>query len=330
MQRGRRDAWPFPATSPSPIARSCWRASRRDRARSRFSRERGLPGEPARPCARSACTSSSRAPTPGDRPGRGAARAASAAHALDMGNAGTAMRLVHGLAGAADFRSTLVGDESLMRRPMERVARAAARDGRRRAHRGRHAAGGDRRRPAAARHRLRMPVASAQVKSAILLAGLYAEGTHDRALAGGVPRPHRTHAARASACASRSRACGSAVAPAAAARGARSNGAGGFLIGGVLHRRRAARRRRRRACMIAQRRHQSDAHRTARHPARHGRRDRGAECAHAAAPNRWRTCGCAARALRGIDGAGVAGAARDRRVSGVVHRGRLRAGDRPW
>src|ERR1700704_4231310 len=41
---------------------------------------------------------------------------------LDMGNAGTAMRLSMGLLAPQGFGSTLVGDESLMRRPMERVA----------------------------------------------------------------------------------------------------------------------------------------------------------------------------------------------------------------
>ena len=42
---------------------------------------------------------------------------------LDMGNAGTAMRLFMGLLAGQPFDSELVGDESLMRRPMERVAK---------------------------------------------------------------------------------------------------------------------------------------------------------------------------------------------------------------
>ena len=51
------------------------------------------------------------------------ARGLSAARApLDMGNAGTAMRLMMGLLAAEPFESTLIGDASLMRRPMERVA----------------------------------------------------------------------------------------------------------------------------------------------------------------------------------------------------------------
>src|SRR5580704_17246154 len=41
---------------------------------------------------------------------------------LDMGNAGTAIRLFMGLLAPQRFASTLIGDESLMRRPMERVA----------------------------------------------------------------------------------------------------------------------------------------------------------------------------------------------------------------
>src|SRR5262249_24793047 len=45
-----------------------------------------------------------------------------AAAALDMGNAGTALRLSMGLLAPQSFSSTLIGDESLMRRPMERVA----------------------------------------------------------------------------------------------------------------------------------------------------------------------------------------------------------------
>ena len=47
----------------------------------------------------------------------------SAGRALDMGNAGTAMRLFTGLLSAQQFDSQLVGDATLMKRPMERVAR---------------------------------------------------------------------------------------------------------------------------------------------------------------------------------------------------------------
>ena len=95
---------------------------------------------------------------------------------LDMGNAGTAMRLFMGLLSSQSFDSVLVGDESLMRRPMERAAeplrrmgaRIATSDGRPPV----RVSGGARLRGI----RYEMPVASAQVKSAMLLAGLRAEG----------------------------------------------------------------------------------------------------------------------------------------------------------
>jgi 3-phosphoshikimate 1-carboxyvinyltransferase len=95
---------------------------------------------------------------------------------LDMGNAGTAMRLFMGLLSAQSFDSELVGDESLMRRPMERAAKPLRAMGARiDTHDGKPPVrihGG------APLHGIRyeMPVASAQVKSAVLLAGLYAEG----------------------------------------------------------------------------------------------------------------------------------------------------------
>src|SRR5215813_11026305 len=87
---------------------------------------------------------------------------------LDMGNAGTAMRLSMGLLAPHDFDSTLIGDESLMRRPMERVAvplRLMGADIETR----------DGRPPVRIRGNTQMraidyalPVASAQVKSAVL------------------------------------------------------------------------------------------------------------------------------------------------------------------
>ncbi len=95
---------------------------------------------------------------------------------LDMGNAGTAIRLFMGLLAAQPFTSTLVGDASLMRRPMERVAQPLRLMGARidtvagKPPVTLHAAAG--------LHGLdyQLPVASAQVKSAVLLAGLHAEG----------------------------------------------------------------------------------------------------------------------------------------------------------
>ena len=95
---------------------------------------------------------------------------------LDMGNAGTAMRLFTGLLAGQRFDSVLVGDRSLMSRPMERVAVPLRLMGARiDTSAGRppvHIWGGQ----ALCGIDYALEVASAQVKSAILLAGLYAEG----------------------------------------------------------------------------------------------------------------------------------------------------------
>lgn len=105
---------------------------------------------------------------------------------LDCGNAGTGMRLLAGLLAGQAFDSTLVGDESLSRRPMRRVteplvwmgAKIGTHDGLPPLHiqGGQHLRG----------IRYELPVASAQVKSALLLAGLYAEGETE------VLEPHPT------------------------------------------------------------------------------------------------------------------------------------------
>ncbi len=96
--------------------------------------------------------------------------------ALDFGNSATGMRLLAGLLCGQAFDSILIGDESLMRRPMERVAAPLRRMGADvRTNDGRPplAIGGGRE-LRGCEHRLEVP--SAQVKSAILLAGLYAHG----------------------------------------------------------------------------------------------------------------------------------------------------------
>ena len=97
---------------------------------------------------------------------------------LDAGNSGTTLRLLLGILAAQPFFSSLTGDASLSRRPMGRVVEPLTRMGA--AIRGR---GSDRFLPLAVlphEGSLRAmdyesPVASAQVKSAVLLAGLYAE-----------------------------------------------------------------------------------------------------------------------------------------------------------
>ena len=124
--------------------------------------------------------------------GVGAAGLRQAAGPLDMGNAGTAMRLMTGLLAGRPFHSTLIGDESLMRRPMERVAtplrlmgaRITTRDGR----------------PPVQIQGVphlnaieyTIPVASAQIKSALLLAALQAEGSTRLT----EPAPTRDHTER--------------------------------------------------------------------------------------------------------------------------------------
>ncbi|PZQ19489.1 MAG: 3-phosphoshikimate 1-carboxyvinyltransferase [Rhodanobacter denitrificans] len=96
---------------------------------------------------------------------------------IDCGNAGTGMRLLAGLLAGQRFDSVLVGDASLSRRPMGRVIDPLVRMGARI-----EAEPGGlpplRIRGGVALHGARhaLPVASAQVKSALLLAGLYADG----------------------------------------------------------------------------------------------------------------------------------------------------------
>jgi len=95
---------------------------------------------------------------------------------LDCGNSGTAMRIFMGLLAGQGFDSTLIGDESLSRRPMQRVIDPLTGMGAKIKSRGGYAPivvqGVNPLEPA--RHVLK--VASAQVKSAVLLAGLYAGG----------------------------------------------------------------------------------------------------------------------------------------------------------
>jgi 3-phosphoshikimate 1-carboxyvinyltransferase len=111
---------------------------------------------------------------------------------LDCANSGTSMRLLAGLAAAHPFRSVLGGDESLSRRPMRRVIEPLARMG--------ATIGASEGRPpltidgASLRAITHVPdVPSAQVKSAVLLAGLHADGrTSVRE-----PAPTRDHTERA-------------------------------------------------------------------------------------------------------------------------------------
>lgn len=96
---------------------------------------------------------------------------------LDCGNAGTGMRLLAGLLAGQAFDCTLIGDESLSGRPMRRVTGPLSQMGAKidaqddgtpplQVHGGQALHGID----------FASPVASAQIKSAVLLAGLYAQG----------------------------------------------------------------------------------------------------------------------------------------------------------
>jgi len=95
---------------------------------------------------------------------------------LDMGNSGTAFRLMAGILAGQPWEATMGGDASLSGRPMGRIIKPLTEMG------ARMKAANER--PPLTMHadntlkgiRYEMPVASAQVKSAILLAGLYAEG----------------------------------------------------------------------------------------------------------------------------------------------------------
>jgi len=108
--------------------------------------------------------------------GRGLHGLAQPQSALDLGNSGTAMRLMAGLLSGQDFDSQLVGDESLSSRPMGRVITPLAAMGADIGSEGGRPPLTVRGNRALTALDYEMPVASAQVKSAVLLAGLYADG----------------------------------------------------------------------------------------------------------------------------------------------------------
>ncbi|GAB2191365.1 bifunctional prephenate dehydrogenase/3-phosphoshikimate 1-carboxyvinyltransferase [Sessilibacter sp. MAH1] len=114
-------------------------------------------------------------------------------NALDMGNSGTAMRLMAGLLAGQEFDSTLIGDVSLSKRPMGRVAKPLAEMG---VTVGTEEGGcpplriSGSTKPQAIHYD--MPMASAQVKSCVLLASLYADGTTSVT----EPAPTRDHTER--------------------------------------------------------------------------------------------------------------------------------------
>lgn len=96
---------------------------------------------------------------------------------IDCGNSGTTIRLLSGILGGNTFLSVLTGDESLRQRPMARIIRPLREMGADISGRA-----GDKFPPLAIKSSTlnaidyKMPVASAQVKSCLILAGLYADG----------------------------------------------------------------------------------------------------------------------------------------------------------
>jgi 3-phosphoshikimate 1-carboxyvinyltransferase len=108
--------------------------------------------------------------------GRGAAGLSGTAGTLDAGNSGSTIRMLSGILAGQSFTSRITGDESLVKRPMRRIMTPLAEMNARI-----EATGGDF--PPLTIHGsplkgidYLLPVASAQVKSCVLLAGLYAAG----------------------------------------------------------------------------------------------------------------------------------------------------------
>jgi 3-phosphoshikimate 1-carboxyvinyltransferase len=96
---------------------------------------------------------------------------------IDCGNSGTTMRLLAGLLAGQTFESRLVGDAALYRRPMDRIIAPLQKMG------ADIVAEGPEQTPPIRIHggslrgiKYKSPIASAQVKSAVLLAGLFAKG----------------------------------------------------------------------------------------------------------------------------------------------------------
>lgn len=140
-----------------------------------------LEGEDTRATARIFSQMGVRIETPDERSrivhGVGLRGLKASSEALDCGNAGTGMRLLTGLLSAQAFDSTLVGDASLLKRPMARVVRLLQAMGARiDAHEDNfaplHIHGGQVLKGVT----IDTQVASAQVKSALIFAALYAQG----------------------------------------------------------------------------------------------------------------------------------------------------------
>jgi 3-phosphoshikimate 1-carboxyvinyltransferase len=100
----------------------------------------------------------------------------SSKRSLDAGNSGTTIRLLSGILAGQDFSSRIAGDDSLNKRPMKRILTPLREMGARISARDENFAPLEIRGGKLRGIHYEMPMASAQVKSAVLLAGLFAEG----------------------------------------------------------------------------------------------------------------------------------------------------------
>jgi 3-phosphoshikimate 1-carboxyvinyltransferase len=108
--------------------------------------------------------------------GHGSRGLKSSWRALDAGNSGTTLRLLSGILAGQEFTSKLTGDKSLQKRPMKRVIGPLREMGAEIRARDDNFAPLEIRGAQLTAIAYKMPMASAQVKSAVLLAGLFADG----------------------------------------------------------------------------------------------------------------------------------------------------------
>ena len=110
--------------------------------------------------------------------GKGLRGLSAPSSALDVGNSGTTLRLISGILSGQDFKVLLDGDASIRRRPMKRIMTPLSMMGAKIGSlKGNGCAPLHIKGQALHAIHYQSPVASAQVKSCVLLAGLYADGT---------------------------------------------------------------------------------------------------------------------------------------------------------
>ena len=185
-QNSSGEPWRSPGTSPSPTGRPSWAPWPRGRRKWKASWKRKTAAPPSTAWRPWAWRWSSR--ERGISGSGGGGSGSGSRRILDAGNSGTTARLLLGLLAGQPFPATVTGDPSLRARPMLRVVEPLRRMGARVEGEGRRLPitirGGDLH---GVEHRL--PVASAQIKSALLLAGLYARGV----TVVEEPQPSRNH-----------------------------------------------------------------------------------------------------------------------------------------